>query len=95
LDDRGHAPASLAVSIRCGAAALQLLHGQDTRYREAFEAVLAVCRERNVAVQVIKSIARGRGPDGAPSHTWYQRSRRRPTSDRGRALALGTLPSAS
>src|SRR5204862_469539 len=30
---------------------------QDARYREAFEAVLAVCRERNVAVQVIKSIA--------------------------------------
>src|SRR6266566_9357709 len=32
---------------------------QDARYRQSFEEVLAICRERNVAVQVIKSIARG------------------------------------
>ena len=32
---------------------------KNDRYRETFEEVLAVCRERNVAVQVIKSIARG------------------------------------
>ncbi|PYO46363.1 MAG: aldo/keto reductase [Candidatus Rokuibacteriota bacterium] len=46
---------------------------QDARYREAFEAVLAVCRERNVAVQVIKSIARGPWATTERRHTtWYQ-----------------------
>ena len=32
---------------------------QQERYRRDFEEVLSVCRERNVAVQVIKSVARG------------------------------------
>src|SRR5574341_821967 len=32
---------------------------QDERYRRSFEEVLSICRERNVAVQLIKSIARG------------------------------------
>src|SRR5207244_1634867 len=32
---------------------------QSERYRQNFEEVLDLCRERNVAVQVIKSIARG------------------------------------
>src|SRR5262249_44887771 len=46
---------------------------QDARYREAFEAVLAMCRERNVAVQIIKSIARGSWATTERSHTtWYQ-----------------------
>ncbi len=46
---------------------------QDARYREAFEGVLAVCRERNAAVQVIKSIARGPWATSERSHaTWYE-----------------------
>jgi aryl-alcohol dehydrogenase-like predicted oxidoreductase len=45
----------------------------DARYRQAFEDLLAQCRERNVAVQVIKSIARGPWATTARSHTtWYQ-----------------------
>jgi aryl-alcohol dehydrogenase-like predicted oxidoreductase len=47
--------------------------GQDERYRKSFEAVLAICRERNVAVQVIKSIARGPWAAQDRTHTtWYQ-----------------------
>ena len=44
------------------------------RYAAEFEQLLAVCRERNVAVQTIKSIARRRWQDGsAPTHdTWYE-----------------------
>jgi aryl-alcohol dehydrogenase-like predicted oxidoreductase len=45
----------------------------DARYRQAFEDLLALCRERNVAVQVIKSIARGPWATTARTHTtWYQ-----------------------
>ena len=45
----------------------------DVRYREAFESLLAMCRERHVAVQVIKSIARGPWATTARTHTtWYQ-----------------------
>src|SRR5437879_3455963 len=40
----------------------------DPRYREAFESVLATCRERRVAVQVIKSIARGPWATTARTH---------------------------
>ena len=46
---------------------------QQERYRRDFEEVLGVCRERNVAVQVIKSIARGPWAAAARTHTtWYQ-----------------------
>ena len=46
---------------------------QDERYRRSFEALLAICRERNVAVQIIKSIARGPWATTERSHTtWYQ-----------------------
>jgi aryl-alcohol dehydrogenase-like predicted oxidoreductase len=45
----------------------------DPRYRASFEDLLAVCRERHVAVQVIKSIARGPWATTARTHTtWYQ-----------------------
>jgi aryl-alcohol dehydrogenase-like predicted oxidoreductase len=46
---------------------------QSERYRQNFEEVLGICRERNVAVQVIKSIARG--PWAATDRTrttWYE-----------------------
>jgi aryl-alcohol dehydrogenase-like predicted oxidoreductase len=46
---------------------------QDARYREAFESVLAICRERRTAVQIIKSIARGPWATTERTHTtWYQ-----------------------
>jgi aryl-alcohol dehydrogenase-like predicted oxidoreductase len=46
---------------------------QDSHYAAAFEELLAVCRERNVAVQTIKSIARR--PWMGREHvttTWYE-----------------------
>jgi len=49
-----------------------MMHLND-RYREEFEAVVRICRQRNVAVQINKSLARG--PWGvAPQNrnTWYQ-----------------------
>jgi aryl-alcohol dehydrogenase-like predicted oxidoreductase len=46
---------------------------QNERYRQAFDEVLATCRERNVAVQIIKSIARGPWATADRTHTtWYQ-----------------------
>ncbi|HET7877021.1 MAG TPA: aldo/keto reductase [Methylomirabilota bacterium] len=46
---------------------------QSERYRKDFEAVLDLCRERQVAVQVIKSIARGPWATAERTHTtWYQ-----------------------
>jgi aryl-alcohol dehydrogenase-like predicted oxidoreductase len=46
---------------------------QQERYRQTFEEVLALCRERNVAVQIIKSIARGPWATTERTHaTWYQ-----------------------
>ena len=45
----------------------------NERYRKAFDEVLATCRERNVAVQIIKSIARGPWATTDRTHTtWYQ-----------------------
>jgi aryl-alcohol dehydrogenase-like predicted oxidoreductase len=46
---------------------------QDPRYAETFEALAAVCAERNVALQTIKSLARRRW-DGRPhtAATWYE-----------------------
>jgi aryl-alcohol dehydrogenase-like predicted oxidoreductase len=46
---------------------------QDERYRSHFEEVLAQCRQRQVAVQVIKSVARGPWATADRSRaTWYQ-----------------------
>jgi aryl-alcohol dehydrogenase-like predicted oxidoreductase len=46
---------------------------QSERYREDFEAVTRLCAERNVAVQTIKSIARGPWAMTDKTHnTWYQ-----------------------
>jgi aryl-alcohol dehydrogenase-like predicted oxidoreductase len=43
-------------------------------YEEDFEAVVAICRERNVAVQAIKSIPRRPWPEGSQHTrtTWYE-----------------------
>jgi aryl-alcohol dehydrogenase-like predicted oxidoreductase len=68
---------------------------QDARYRDAFQAVLAVCRERNTAVQIIKSIARGPWATTERSHTtWYQPLEAQVDIDRAVHWVLGTLPSA-
>ena len=46
---------------------------RNERYRQAFEEVLAICRERGVAVQVIKSVARGPWATADRLRTtWYQ-----------------------
>src|SRR5262245_46663233 len=46
---------------------------QDERYQRTFAELREVCRERNVAVQIIKSIARGPWATTDRTHTtWYQ-----------------------
>ena len=68
---------------------------QDARYRDAFDAVLTLCRERNVAVQIIKSIARGPWATTDRSHTtWYQPLEAQADIDRAVHWVLGALPSA-
>jgi len=63
---------------------------QQERYRRDFEEVLSICRERNVAVQVIKSIARGPWATAARTHTtWYQPLEERADIDRAIHWALG------
>jgi aryl-alcohol dehydrogenase-like predicted oxidoreductase len=63
---------------------------RNERYRRAFEAVLAVCRQRQVAVQVIKSIARGPWATADRTHTtWYQPLEAPADIDRAVHWALG------
>jgi aryl-alcohol dehydrogenase-like predicted oxidoreductase len=46
---------------------------QNDAYRADVDALRAMCRERNVAMQTIKSIARGRWPDpDQPHFSWYE-----------------------
>jgi aryl-alcohol dehydrogenase-like predicted oxidoreductase len=63
---------------------------QSERYRRSFEEVLDVCRERNVAVQVIKSIARGPwATTDRTRTTWYQPLEEQIDVDRAVHWALG------
>ncbi|HEX4994965.1 MAG TPA: aldo/keto reductase [Methylomirabilota bacterium] len=63
---------------------------QNDRYREAFGEVTAICRERNVAVQTIKAIARGPWAATDRSHaTWYQPLERQGDIDRAVHWVLG------
>jgi aryl-alcohol dehydrogenase-like predicted oxidoreductase len=63
---------------------------RDQRYRQTFEEVLAICRERDVAVQVIKSIARGPWAAAERTHTtWYQPLEAPADLDRAVHWALG------
>src|SRR5262249_4992547 len=63
---------------------------RDERYRKSFEEILTICRERNVAVQVIKSIARGPWATTERTHTtWYQPLEAQPDIDRAVHWALG------
>ena len=63
---------------------------QDPRYADRFEALAAVCRERNVALQTIKSLARRRW-DGRTSTaaTWYEPLRDQPDIDLAVHWVLG------
>jgi aryl-alcohol dehydrogenase-like predicted oxidoreductase len=46
---------------------------QDRDYRRDVEALLALCAERDVAVQTIKSVARRRwAEDDGPRYAWYE-----------------------
>jgi aryl-alcohol dehydrogenase-like predicted oxidoreductase len=63
---------------------------QNERYRKSFEDILTLCRERNVAVQVIKSIARGPWATTDRTHTtWYQPLEAQVDIDRAVHWALG------
>jgi len=63
---------------------------QDERYRQAFAEVLTICRERRVAVQVIKSIARGPWATADRIRTtWYQPFEAQADIDRAVHWALG------
>jgi aryl-alcohol dehydrogenase-like predicted oxidoreductase len=66
------------------------LMAQNERYRRDFEEVLALCRQRNVAVQVIKSVARGPWATSDRTHTtWYQPLAEPADIDRAVHWALG------
>ena len=68
---------------------------QDRRYRESFGQVLAICRERNVAVQIIKSLARGPWGAAERTHTtWYQPLEAQADIDRATHWIMGLLPDA-
>ena len=63
---------------------------QSERYRQNFEEVLGICRERGVAVQVIKSIARGPwATTDRTRTTWYQPLEEQADVDRAVHWALG------
>ena len=63
---------------------------RDPRYGPAFEDVLALCRERNVAVQTIKSLARGPWATTERTHaTWYQPLEAQADIDRAVHWVLG------
>jgi len=63
---------------------------QDPRYAETFESLAAVCAERNVALQTIKSLARRRW-DGREhtAATWYEPLREQADIDLAVSWVLG------
>jgi aryl-alcohol dehydrogenase-like predicted oxidoreductase len=63
---------------------------QDPRYADTFEALAAVCAERDVALQTIKSLARRRW-DGRrhTAATWYEPLREQPDIDLAVHWVLG------
>jgi aryl-alcohol dehydrogenase-like predicted oxidoreductase len=63
---------------------------QDPRYAETFEAMAAVCAERNVALQTIKSLAWRRWEGRAKTaSTWYEPLRDQPDIDLAVHWVLG------
>jgi aryl-alcohol dehydrogenase-like predicted oxidoreductase len=62
----------------------------NERYRKEFEEVVQACRERNVAVQTIKSLARGPwGITPQNRNTWYQPLEEQGDIDRAVHWVLG------
>lgn len=62
----------------------------NERYRRDFEAVVETCKARNVAVQTIKSVARGPWAVTEPSRsTWYQPLEKQTDIDRAVHWVLG------
>ncbi len=63
---------------------------RDAQYARELEALLDVCRTRDVAVQTIKAISRRRWPEGsAPTRsTWYEPFEEQAEIDRGVHFAL-------
>jgi aryl-alcohol dehydrogenase-like predicted oxidoreductase len=63
---------------------------QDPRYAERFEALAAVCAQRNIALQTIKSLALRRW-DGRPAtaSTWYEPLREQADIDLATHWVLG------
>jgi aryl-alcohol dehydrogenase-like predicted oxidoreductase len=69
---------------------LNFLMYENERYRRTFEAVMAIAKERNVAVQTIKSIARGPwGTTPKNRDTWYQPLETQPDIDRAMHWVMG------
>ena len=63
---------------------------QNPQYRDDFEALLALCQERNVAVQPIKSIPRPPwGTTEPPRDTWYEPLEHQDSIDHAVHWALG------
>jgi len=63
---------------------------QDPRYAETFEALAAVCQERNVALQTIKSLAWRRWDGRAKTAaTWYEPLREQADIDLAAHWVLG------
>ena len=63
---------------------------QDPRYAERFEALAAVCAERNVALQTIKSLAHRRWDGRAKTaSTWYEPLREQADIDLAAQWVLG------
>jgi aryl-alcohol dehydrogenase-like predicted oxidoreductase len=62
----------------------------NERYREEFDEVVRICRERNAAVQTIKSLARGPwGITPQNRNTWYQPLEEQEDIDRAVHWVLG------
>jgi aryl-alcohol dehydrogenase-like predicted oxidoreductase len=65
----------------------------DDQYRADVDAVLAICAERNVAVQTIKSIARRRWEgEGESRASWYEPLRDTPAIRRAVEFVLSRRP---
>jgi predicted aldo/keto reductase-like oxidoreductase len=66
-----------------------VMHSNE-RYRNEFEEVVRICRERNVAVQTIKSLARGPWAITPQNrNTWYQPLEEQADIDRAIHWVLG------
>ena len=67
---------------------------QDGSYRRDVEELIELCQSRDVAMQTIKSVARGRWPEGAegPRYSWYEPLRDEGPIDRAVRYVLGSGP---